>query len=186
MTPAERIEKLGQYRPQLVRFARMRLQNPAHAEDAVQEAMLAAIQGIDKYAGGSSVLTWLTGILKHKIVDCVRRSARDQWHELDNDGTPLPVEDRDFTPIAQYADATPGAIGPEQALTHQRLLEALDRCVRQLPSQAAQTYVLRDLVGMSAAEASRVLAVSESNCSVLLHRARARIRKGMGPGWAMQ
>lgn len=185
MNTAERIEKLGQYRPKLVRFARRRLQNPEHAEDAVQETMLAAIETIDRYAGGSSLHTWLTGILKHKIVDCVRRSARDRWYELDNDGTPMPAGDPDFAPIARYAGAPPGASAPEQALTHQRLLEALDRCVRQLPLQAAHIFVLRDVIGLSTAEASLALEVSASNCSVLLHRARARVRKGIDPGWAM-
>jgi len=185
MTTAERLEKLGHYRPKLVQFARRRLQNPEHAEDAVQETLLAAIETIDRYAGGSSLQTWLTGILKHKIVDCVRRSARDQWHELDNDGTPMPLSDPDFAPIARDAGAAPGASGPEQALTHQRLLEALDRCVRRLPRQGAHVFVLRDLIGMSTAEVSRELDVSESNCSVLLHRARARVRKGIDPGWAM-
>ena len=186
MTSAERIDKVGQYRPKLVRFARKRLQNPAHAEDAVQETMLAAIEGIDKYAGGSSLLSWLTGILKHKIVDCVRRSARDQWHELDNDGTPRPVENPGFGPTVHFAGGPPGGGEPEEALMRQRLLEALERCIRQLPPRAAQTYVLRDVIGMSAAEASRVLEVSESYCSVLLHRARARIRKSIDPGWAVQ
>ncbi len=186
MTTAERMEKLGQYRPKLIRFARMRLRNPAQAEDAVQETMLAAIEGIEKYAGGSSLSSWLTGILKHKIVDCVRRSARDQWHELDNCGTPKPVKDPDFAPVVQDDSGRSAKNGPEEALAGQRLLEALDRCISQLPPQAAHAYVLRELIGMSAAEASRVLDVSESNCSVLLHRARVRIRERMAPEWAMQ
>ncbi len=186
MTAAERIDILGQYRPKLVRFARKRLQNPSLVEDAVQETLLAAIESIDRYAGGASLLTWLTGILKHKIVDCVRRSARDQWHELDNDGMPMPVEDSDFLPVASCRGGPAGVCGPEEALMRQRMLEALDRCVRQLPWQAAQTYVLRDVIGMSTAEACRVLAVSESNCSVILHRARAHIRRSIDPGWAVR
>ena len=186
MTAAERIDILGQYRPKLVRFARKRLQNSAHVEDAVQETLLAAIEGIENYSGGSSFLSWLTGILKHKIVDCVRRTARDQWHGLDIDGMPVPVEESGFSPAACHGGGPPGIPGPEEALMRRRFLEALERCVRQLPRQAARTYVLREVIGMSASEACRVLAVSESNCSVILHRARAQIRRSIDPGWAVR
>ena len=183
MAATHRIEDLGQYRPKLVRFAQARLFNPAHAEDAVQETLLAAIEGIDRFSGGSSLFTWLTGILKHKIVDCVRRSARDQWHEMDNDGTPLHAEG----PGQAQLDQCPGARGgweePETALTRQRLLEALDRCVRELPERTGETFVLRDVVGFNTAETCQALAVSESNCAVMLHRARARIRHSLDPEW---
>lgn len=184
MGAAHRIEDLGQYRPKLVRFAQARLFNPAHAEDAVQETLLAAIEGFDRFSGGSSLFTWLTGILKHKIVDCVRRSARDQWQEMDNEGTPLHAEG------AGPAQMDPGSGGrggwgePEVALAHRRLLEALDRCVRELPERTGETFILRDVVGFNTAETCAALAVSESNCAVMLHRARARIRHSLDPEWA--
>ena len=183
MTAAQRILDLGQYRPKLVRFARVRLRNPAHAEDAVQETMLAAIESIDKYSGGSSLLSWLTGILKHKIVDCVRRSTRDRWHEIDNDGTPLKSDYPEFAHIYACADASAGWCEPENELTRWRLLEALDGCMRQLPERTAETFILRDVIGFSIAETCRALAVSEANCSVMLHRARARIRENLDPDW---
>ena len=183
MGAAYRIEDLGQYRPNLVRFARARLFNPAHAEDAVQETLLAAIESIDKCSGSSSLLTWLTGILKHKIVDCVRRSARDQWHEMDSDGTPLNATPREFARCGGHAGSAAGSGEPETALMHQRLLEALERCVQELPERTGETYVLRELVGLSIAETCRQLAVSETHCSVMLHRARARIRERLDADW---
>ena len=183
MAATYRIEDLGLYRPKLVRFARARLFNPAHAEDAVQETLLAAIESIDKCSDGSSLLTWLIGILKHKIVDCVRRSARDQWHEMDNDGTPMDSGHREFARYDGHAGSAAGWGEPETALMHQRLLEALERCVRELPERTAQTYVLRELVGLNTAETCRALAVSETNCAVMLHRARDRIRERLDPDW---
>ena len=183
MTAAQRIEHLGQYRPKLVRFARARLFNPAHAEDAVQETLLAAIESIDKFSGGSSLFSWLTGILKHKIIDCVRRSARDQWQEMDNDGTPLNIDDLDLPRMDGWPGVRAGWGEPEPALTRQQLLEALERCVRQLPERTAETFVLRELVGLNTAETCDALAVSEANCAVMLHRARARIRESLDPDW---
>jgi len=171
MTAAERLECLGKLRPQLVRYARTRLRNPAHAEDAVQEALLAAVESIESFSGGSSLSSWLTGILKHKMVDCVRRSARDQWQELDNEGTPR--ED--------HEPHTPAHGGPEQVLERRQLWEALLHCVRDLPARTADTFILRELVGMNTDETCRALAISGSNCAVMLHRARSRIRERLDP-----
>ncbi len=173
MTAAERVEHVGRLRPQLVRYARARLLNPAHAEDAVQEAMLAAIENIESFSGGSSLASWLTGILRHKIVDCVRRAARDQWQEMDNDGNAIEAD-------GPHAS---GCVGPEQLLARRQLWEALARCMRDLPVRTADTFVLRELVGMNTAETCRALAVSESHCAVMLHRARKRIRATLDPDW---
>lgn len=183
MAVALRAEELAQYRPKLVRFAQSRLLNPAHAEDAVQDALLAAIESIGTYSGNSSLYSWLTGILKHKIVDCVRRSVRDKWHEMDIDGTPLDADGLDFEQSEHWAAAAARG-DPEIALERRRRLEALDRCVRELPGRTAETFFLRAVIGFDTAETCEALAVSESNCAVMLHRARGRIREALGNGGA--
>lgn len=186
MNSAHHVGDLAQYRPRLLWHARSRLFNPAHAEDVVQETLLAAIQGFDKYAGDASLFSWLMGILKHKIVDCVRRSAKEQWHEIDNDGTPLDPEMREPADYGEAAAAQRSWSDPVHALTHRRMLEALDCCLRQLPERTAQTYVLREVMGFDTTEASQALAVSEANCSIMLHRARNRIRESIDPEWLPQ
>jgi RNA polymerase sigma-70 factor (ECF subfamily) len=62
-------------RPQLLRYARLQLHNDAWAEDAVSETLLAAIEKPEAFAGRAQPKTWLTGILKHKLVDQMRRSS---------------------------------------------------------------------------------------------------------------
>ncbi len=69
---------LDKHRPQLLKYAMLQLRNHAQAEDAVQETMVAAIRGAQGFAGGSSVRTWLIGILKHKLIDHLRRRSREQ------------------------------------------------------------------------------------------------------------
>jgi len=172
MAAVHRVEELVQYRPRLVRFAQSRLFNPAHAEDAVQDTLVAAIESIGTFSGSASLYSWLTGILKHKIVDCVRRSARDQWQEMDIDGTPC-------EPIDLPPDGS-GRGDPESALVRRRQLEALDRCIGEMPARTAETFILRVVIGMNTAETCRVLAVSDANCAVMLHRARSRIRETLG------
>src|SRR5687767_5313379 len=70
--------ELEALRPYLLRFALLQLRDAAAAEDAVQETLLAALRTGSRYAGRSTLKTWLTGILKHKIIDQVRRQSREQ------------------------------------------------------------------------------------------------------------
>jgi len=67
---------LDQHRGYLLRVARLQLRDEALAEDVVQETLLAALSG-SGFSGKSSLRTWLTGILKHKIVDAIRRKQRE-------------------------------------------------------------------------------------------------------------
>ena len=150
---------IGRYRAQLLRFARLRLHNPAHAEDAVQDALVAAIEGMKGFCGDAAMGSWLTGILKHKIVDCVRRSARDHVESLD---AHVLLSD---------------ALNPEEEMSRRDLLERLDRGLAELSRQAAQVILLRDVLGLTTAEACGELGISTTNCGVLLHRARRRLRE---------
>ena len=76
--PADHRAEIEAERPYLLRYASLQLRNREAAEDAVQETLLAALAAEKSFAGRSQLRTWLTGILKHKIVDAIRRSSREQ------------------------------------------------------------------------------------------------------------
>ena len=84
------------------------------AEDAVQETLLAALEGMDSFAGGPSASTWVHGILRHKIVDCMRATGRE---------TPLDAEQPDVT-----------LDDPHRELEEQRLFEAVERRLQLMPA----------------------------------------------------
>src|SRR5687767_11825212 len=79
--------KIEALRPYLLRYAALELRNPESAEDCVQEALLAALSAEASFEGRSNLRTWLTGILKHKIVDAIRRASRERPVEDMEDGT---------------------------------------------------------------------------------------------------
>jgi RNA polymerase sigma-70 factor (ECF subfamily) len=153
---AARVRELGTFRPQLFGFAMRRLRDRDRAEDAVQDTLLAALEGIDRFGGGSSLGTWLVGILKHKIADALRGSSKEEPLDYDE----LVSHDHD----------------PQDGLARRRLLDALDAGLRQLPSCAARVFVMRQVMGMDTAEVCRELSISPSNCWVISHRARMRLR----------
>ncbi len=152
-------EEIARHRDRLLRFARARLHNPAHAEDAVQDALVAAIEANRSFLGQAALGTWLAGILKHKIVDCVRRYARDGAEPLSGD--------------------EPGDAGADPEAVHARrqAIAEVDRWLAELPPRAAEVLLMRDVLGWSTREACRTLSISENYCAVLLHRARRRVRE---------
>jgi len=64
-------------RPELLRFARYQLRNDDWAKDAVSETVLAALEKPQAFSGRSQLKTLLIGILKHKLIDQLRRRARE-------------------------------------------------------------------------------------------------------------
>jgi RNA polymerase sigma-70 factor (ECF subfamily) len=153
-----RTEELARWRPQLLAFALRRVRNLERAEDAVQETLVAALEGLDRYAGESSLGTWLFGILKHKIVDGFRRE---------------PAEDSLDTCEEQLLHDGPG---PEQHCAGRSALAVICRSLGRLPGKTAQAFVMREVLGMDTSEACSALQITPTHCWVLVHRARKRLR----------
>jgi RNA polymerase sigma-70 factor (ECF subfamily) len=70
-------EAAALHRPYLYRYALSKLRRAEIADELVQDTLMAALPGQANFRGESALRTWLTGILKHKIVDWQRREARD-------------------------------------------------------------------------------------------------------------
>src|SRR3954465_13657461 len=87
------VRELESHRQALYKFALLQLRNETHAEDCVQETLMAAIQSAARFSGGSSVRTWLVGILKHKIIDHFRKASREI--QLDADDAETSLDDFD-------------------------------------------------------------------------------------------
>lgn len=154
--------ELMSHRTSLVRFAARRLRDPMLAEDLVHDVFEAVLAGRAAFAGRSSLRSWLTGILKHKIVDLVRRNAgNDSFDDgFDADGA---------TPLAA---AMPGP--DEIAEQRERLARTMTR-IAALPAMLRDALQLRVFEDMSTAEVCRRLAISEANLFVRLHRARRQL-----------
>jgi RNA polymerase sigma-70 factor (ECF subfamily) len=169
--------ELAAHRPRLMRFALLHLRNRAHAEDAVQDTLLAALEGARRFAGESAVHTWLIGILKHKIVDHFRREAQEPRREPCNEDADavdhLFLEDGHFRkPPADWGD-------PEAALGQREFFEALERGLQRLPPKTARAFHLREVMGLSTDEICQTLGVSAQNCWIMLYRARMSLRQSL-------
>jgi len=170
-------------RPYLVRYASLTLRNRDAAEDAVQETLLAALSAEGRFEGRSNLRTWLTGILKHKCVDAVRRASRE---------APLAGEDAEtagedfealFDDREHWREHPSPWENPDGALEQKQFLRALEMCLAGLPARTAQVFMLREHAGLETPEICKELGITASHCWVLLYRARMALRLCLEKNW---
>ena len=183
VTPQLEIHELDAHRPAMLKFAMLQLRNETHAEDCVQEALAAAIQGAERFSGGSSVRTWLIGILKHKILDHFRRSSREQALTADDQESSFDDFDVLFKEDGHFVEPPAAWANPEQALTQSQFFEVLEGCLEGLPKVTARVFTLREVMGVSTEEICKEFGITSNNCWVLIYRARMSLRECLENRW---
>jgi RNA polymerase sigma-70 factor (ECF subfamily) len=166
----------------LLRFARLQLRNDAWAEDVVAETMLAALEKPQSFGGKSSLKTWLVGILKFKIIDCIRANSREVASSINTDED-AELEDLLFLPDGHHRNDPYDWPNPEQTLNSKQFLEVMDVCINQMPQTMGRVFLMREWMEFSTDEICKELKVSSSNVWVLLHRARLRLRECLQLNW---
>lgn len=175
-------QALQSLRPQLLKYARLQLRNPAWAEDAVSETLLAALEKPQAFAGQSQLKTWLIGILKHKLIDQIRRNSREiSSSASDEDGVDL--DELLFKPDGHWREMPQDWGDPEQALRQLEFMKVLEACVDHLPGQQGRLFMMREWLELETDEICKVLAISPTNLWVMLHRARLRLRDCLQLNW---
>jgi len=175
---ARQVEAL---RPQLLRFARTQLRNDAWAEDAVSETLLAALERPQSFAGASQLKTWLVGILKHKVVDQLRRHTREASLMSDDDSADF--DELLFTADGHWREAPKEWGDPEHACRERQFFEVLEACVQHLPGVQGRVFMMREWLELETDEICKELAITPTNLWVLLHRARLRLRSCLQSTW---
>ena len=178
---SDHAQALQALRPQLLKYARLQLRNPAWAEDAVSETLLAALEKPQAFAGQSQLKTWLIGILKHKLVDQIRRNSREL-----SLGTPEDDADLDetlFRPDGHWRENPQDWGDPEAALRQLEFMRVLEACVEHLPGQQGRLFMMREWLELDTEEICKLLAISPTNLWVMLHRARLRLRECLQLNW---
>lgn len=181
--PAAWLTEHGDY---LYRYALLQLREKAAAEDAVQETLLAALGAWERFSGQSTVRTWLTGILKHKILDIFRKRGKepqflalseDAEHELGR------VEEALFDASGHWIQPPSAWSSPESNFNRQRFWQIFVACLAQLAPAHAQVFQMRELDGHSTEDICKELAITSTNCWVMLYRARLGLQQCLDQRW---
>ncbi|HRD85939.1 MAG TPA: sigma-70 family RNA polymerase sigma factor [Rubrivivax sp.] len=168
-------------RDALLRFARHQLRNDEWAEDAVSETLLAALEKPQSFGGRSQLKTWLVGILKHKVVDQLRRHAREATVLGRDDDEDL--DEQLFAADGHWRDAPADWGDPEHHFRQRQFFEVLEACVTHLPATQGRVFMMREWLELDADEICKTLSISSTNLWVLLHRARLRLRDCLQGRW---
>jgi RNA polymerase sigma-70 factor (ECF subfamily) len=179
--PAAEIES---HRGYLMRVAQLQLRDRESAEDAVQETLLAALAARDGFSGKSSLKTWLTGILKHKIVDAIRRRQREPRATASFEEE-LDLDDFDGLFRSNGAWDTPPADwgDPVAALDRREFLDVVDFCLDKLPPNTGRVFMMREVMELETDEICKELAITANNLWVILYRARVSLRQCLEQNW---
>ena len=148
----------------------------------MQETFLAALRGLQSFKHRSSGYTWLTAILKHKIVDYLRKKHREQVIE---DIESLSEATDGFFKSSGNWKIRPGRwdINPAKIFEQQEFMNVMLRCLAQLPERLARAFMLREMEGLSTEELCKSMQISPTNSWVMLYRARTYLRRCLEITW---
>ena len=172
----------------LIRMAMGYVADREVAEEVVQDTWIAAIEGLDRFEGRSSLRTWIFGIMIHKAKD---RGVREKRHTNFSSFESVDEESEETIDPARFHQSGEW-VGhwafppqpwddqtPEKLLASQQAVNAMNKAIEALPRTLKDVLILRDVEGVDAKEVCDVLKISETNLYVRLHRARERVRQAV-------
>jgi RNA polymerase sigma-70 factor (ECF subfamily) len=180
---------VGQHHKSLLHVARGYVSDQAVAEEVVQETWLGVLRGLQNFEGRCSLKTWIFQILVNRARTRGQRESRTVAFsslavaELE-DSRPAVDPSRFAGPNADYPDHWSTApqqwdLTPEQMVLSSECRALLEKAIAALPPVQRQVITLRDIHGWDSPEVCNALGITETNCRVLLHRARSRVRQAM-------
>lgn len=175
-------------RADMMRFAQLQLRNTETAEDLVQESIEAALRKSSSFAGHSTLKTWVFAILRNRIIDHLRQAARtvSMSSLVDDDEDWQENLETLFNERGSWRDGPrPTAWpDPEESMRSRQFWRVFEVCLAHLPANASRVFMMREFLGFESEEICSHLGISTSNCHVILHRARLKLRGCLGNGWA--
>ncbi len=158
-----------------------------HAEDLVQECLLTAWRKRESFAGGSSLRTWLTGIMKFKTLDHHRAARRiptsqaaEVPPEMDASSSAHPLDQLFNAAGAWKVDPNYGlellSEAPDTTASRADVMAWVRHCLRRLPERLRLLFTLRELDDLPVPEAAAAAGVTPGSAAVLLTRARHQLR----------
>jgi RNA polymerase sigma-70 factor, ECF subfamily len=175
--------------PAMLRVARLHVPSHAVAEEVVQETWLAVLRGLPRFAGRSSLRTWVFSILlnqartrgvrERRVLPFAALRERFEGGRGEPAVPPERFQGRDGERPGWWAAPPLRWADPQRQLETREAHAVLLAAIAALPARQREVLVLRDVLGLDAEEACSVVGVSDGNHRVLLHRGRAKVRAAL-------
>jgi RNA polymerase sigma-70 factor, ECF subfamily len=155
-------ELLARHEKQVYRFGLRMCGSEEDAKEVLQETLLAAFRGLHAFRGDAQLSTWLYQVARTHCLRLHRRRA----------GAPEEFQPLDSATQVAAADAAPDMV------SHARQMgEMLQAAILALPEARREVLILRDVEGLTAEEAARVVGIEVRALKSRLHRARLQLRE---------
>ena len=167
-------------------FAMKRTRDEELAKDLVQDTFLSALVKVDDFRGKSTERTWLTAILKNKIMDAYRKRASGLGENIGNSGYETDPDDFFDRESGHWkAEYQPMSIGMEDkgTLLNKELGQILESCLKKLPSLWFSVFAMKHVDGEDTEMICSELRVTSSNFWVIMHRAKVSLRACVQKYW---
>ena len=167
---------VGPHRSELLLHCYRMLGSRTDAEDALQETLLAAWRGIDRFEGRSSLRTWLYRIATNRCLNARRRVPAPPAPPFD---PPPPTRLSEVTWLQPFPDTLldgvpDAAPGPEARYQMREAVSlAFIAALQRMPPRQAAALILRDVLGYPTDETASLLDTTPTVVKGLLQRARA-------------
>ncbi len=181
--PRDWVETHADY---LYAYAYARINDEEQARDLVQDTFLAALERVDKFEGKSTERTWLTAILKNKIVDVYRKKS----------SAPI-VTDIAIAEQAQAdffdndnghwtAERAPQSFGIDNhdPLMSREFNQILQKCMQKLPALWKSVFTMKHMDEETTDTICAELKLTPSNFWVIIHRTKLNLRACLQKNWS--
>lgn len=166
--PALWLEEHGDY---LFRCALRQGVTRELAEDLVQETLLAGIRGLPGYRGQASVRSWLTSILRNRLIDHFRRTTRETPQGLADE-----VDLDQYFEVDGHWRVQQARVNPERHCEFRDLMKLVLMCLEELSERSRRLFMLAEFEGVEPIELSEPFGLTSENVRVILHRTRIKLR----------
>ena len=174
---------VARYADYLYSYALARLDNEEQARDLVQETFLSALEKLDQFRGDSTERTWLTAILKYKVIE-VYRKRNAGWLTAQVDHSP---EVDFFEPDnGHWKDIyAPQALPVDNSdpVAHKELASVLQKCLQKLPALWLSIFTMKHMDEITTEIICAELKVTPSNFWVIIHRTKLNLRACIQKIW---
>lgn len=179
----------------MLAFAKSQLNDEERAQDAVQEALTAALMHQGEFKGNAMFKTWVFAILKNKIADEIRKNSRYiTLSQMRGNHTDDESNDEEFMQTlfedsgCWQKNSMPQAFddswnSPETKAHNEDFWHILETCLAVLPAEQARAFLMREYIELETDTICSEMAISTKNFYVLMHRARLRLQQCLNIRW---
>ena len=184
LDPSKWVDNYGDY---LYNYAYFRVNKTELAEDLVQDTFLSALKAQEGFKGEASEKTWLTGILRNKIIDHYKKaSTQKEKQDLDNHRAEASYNyffEEDSGHWTDDKGPKEWGVNASSSMESKEFFKVLNSCLGKLPEKWAMAFSLKTLDDVPGDKICKALDISSSNFWVIIHRAKLQLRECIEKNW---